>query len=87
VYLGQLCLSERCSLFIGYCFGEIVCIWDSCVYQKGVLCLSVTALARLCVFGTDMSIRKVFFVFLFINVISGSNKRYFFVRKYAVVPV
>jgi len=25
-------------LFIGYCFGEIMCIWDSYVYQKGVLC-------------------------------------------------
>jgi len=21
-------------LFVGYCFGEIVCIWDSYVYQK-----------------------------------------------------
>ena len=25
-------------LFVGYCFGEIMCIWDSYVYQKGVLC-------------------------------------------------
>jgi hypothetical protein len=24
-------------LFVGYCFGEIMCIWDSYVYQKGVL--------------------------------------------------
>jgi len=22
-------------LFVGYCFGEIMCIWDSYVYQKG----------------------------------------------------
>jgi hypothetical protein len=28
-------------LFIGYCFGEIMCIWDSCVYQKGVLCFLI----------------------------------------------
>jgi len=28
-------------LFVGYCFGEIMCIWDSCVYQKGVLCFLI----------------------------------------------
>ena len=28
-------------LFIGYCFGEIMCVWDSCVYQKGVLCFLI----------------------------------------------
>jgi len=28
-------------LFIGYCFGEIMCIWDSHVYQKGVLCFLI----------------------------------------------
>jgi len=27
-------------LFVGYCFGEIMCIWDSYVYQKGVLFFS-----------------------------------------------
>jgi len=26
-------------LFIGYCFGEIVCLWDSYGYQKGVIFL------------------------------------------------
>jgi len=36
--------------------------------------LSVIVLARLCVFGTAMSIRKVFLVFLFMNVISGRLK-------------
>jgi len=36
--------------------------------------LSVIFLARLCVFGTAMSIKKVFFVFLFIKVISGRLK-------------
>jgi len=25
-------------LFVGYCFGEIMCIWESYVYLKGVLC-------------------------------------------------
>ena len=35
-----------------------------------LFCLSVNVLARLCVFGTAMSIRKVFFVFLFMKVIS-----------------
>ena len=28
-------------LFFGYCFGEIMCIWDSYVYQKGVLCFLI----------------------------------------------
>jgi len=36
--------------------------------------LSVIVLARLCVFGTAVSIEMVFFVFLFIKVISGQLK-------------
>jgi hypothetical protein len=28
-------------LFVGYCFGEIMCIWDSYGYQKGVLCFFI----------------------------------------------
>ena len=28
-------------LFVGYCFGKIMCIWDSYVYQKGVLCFLI----------------------------------------------
>jgi hypothetical protein len=28
-------------LFVGYCFGEIMCIRDSYVYQKGVLCFFI----------------------------------------------
>ena len=28
-------------LFVGYCSGEIMCIWDSYVYQKGVLCFLI----------------------------------------------
>jgi len=38
----------------------------------GILfCLSVIVLARLCVFGIDVSIRKVFFVFSFKRFMSG----------------
>jgi hypothetical protein len=29
------------ALFVGYCFRDIMCIWDSCVYQKGVLCFLI----------------------------------------------
>jgi len=39
-----------------------------------LFCLSVIVLARLCVFGTAMSIKKVFFVFLFIKVTAGRLK-------------
>jgi hypothetical protein len=36
-----------------------------------LFCLSVTILARLCIFRTAVSIKKVFFVFLFMRVMSG----------------
>jgi hypothetical protein len=39
-----------------------------------LFCLSVIILARLCEFGTAMSMKKVFFVFLFIKVMSGRLK-------------
>jgi len=39
-----------------------------------LFCLSVIFLVRLCVFWTAMSIKKVFFVLLFIKVISGRLK-------------
>jgi len=39
-----------------------------------LFCLSVIVLARLCVFGTAMYIKKTFFVFLFIKVMSGRLK-------------
>jgi len=39
-----------------------------------LFCLSVIVLARLCIFGTPMSIEKVFFVFLFVKVMSGRLK-------------
>jgi len=39
-----------------------------------LFCLSVIVLARLCIFGTAMSVKKVFFVFLFTKVMSGLLK-------------
>ena len=39
-----------------------------------LFCLSVIVLAKLCVFGTAMPIKKLFFVFLFIKVMSGRLK-------------
>jgi len=39
-----------------------------------LFCLSVIVFARLCVFGTAMSIKKVLFVFLCIKVMSGRLK-------------
>jgi len=42
--------------------------------SRYLFCLSVIVLARLYVFGTAMSIKKMFFVFLFIKVMSGRLK-------------
>ena len=39
-----------------------------------LFCLSVIVLVRLCPFGTAMSVKKVFFVFLFVNVMSNRLK-------------
>jgi len=39
-----------------------------------LFCLSVIVLETSCVFGTAVSIKEVFFVFLFINVMSGRLK-------------
>jgi len=50
-------------------------------------CLSVIVLARLCVFGTAMSVKNVFFVFLFIKVMSGRLKGFVLSVKYAAIPV
>jgi len=44
------------------------------VYMYSGARLSVIVLARLCVFGTVMSIKKVLFVFLFMKVMSGRLK-------------
>ena len=51
-----------------------------------LFCLSAIVLARLCVFGTAMSIKKAFFIFLFMKVVR-SIKRYCIVRKYDAIPV
>ena len=47
-----------------------------------LFCLSVIVLAILCVFGTAMSIKKVFFVFLLMNVISGRLKLLYYYYYY-----
>jgi hypothetical protein len=53
-----------------------------------LFCLSVIVLASLCVFGTAMSITKVFFVFFIHESYVRSVSRYFFFyRNYAAVPV
>jgi len=39
-----------------------------------LFCLSVMVLVRLCIFGAAMCMKKVFFVFLFIKVMSGRLK-------------
>jgi hypothetical protein len=38
---AAFCFHIAHILFVSYCFGEIMCIWDSCVYQKGVLCFFI----------------------------------------------
>ena len=53
-----------------------------------LFCLSVIVLARLCVFGTAMSIKKVrALCFLIHESYVRSIKRCCFVRKYAAIPV
>ena len=52
-----------------------------------LFCLLVTVLARLCVFGTAMSIKEGFLCFLIHKSYVRSNKMYCFVRKYAAIPV
>jgi len=54
-----------------FCFHKAHILFVSSWY---LFCLSVIVLARLCVFGTAVSIKKVFFVFLFIKVMSGQLK-------------
>jgi hypothetical protein len=60
----------------------------SCASSWYLFCLSVIVLVRLCVFGTAMAIKKVFFVFLFMKVMSGRLEDIVLcVRNYAAVPV
>ena len=52
-----------------------------------LFCLSVIVLARLCLCGTAMSIKKGVLCFLIDKSYVRSNKRCCFVRKYAAIPV
>ena len=52
-----------------------------------LFCLSVIVLARLCVFGTAMSIKMVFFVFLFIKVLSCRLKLFIIINIIIIIEV
>jgi hypothetical protein len=52
----------------------VSCFRVSCISFASswyLFCFTANVLARLCVFGIAMSIRKVYFVFLFVKVMSG----------------
>jgi len=66
--VDDITIGITCTLF---CFHIAHISFASSWY---LFCLSVIVLARLCVFGTAMSIIKVFFVFLFVKVMSGRLK-------------
>jgi len=66
--VDDIIIGITCAVF---CFHIAHISFDSSWY---LFCLSVIVLVRLCVFGTAMSIKKVFFVFLFIKVMSGRLK-------------
>jgi len=66
--VGDITIGITCAAF---CFHIAHISFSSSWY---LFCLSVIVLARLCVFGTAMSIKNVFFVFLFIKVMSGRLK-------------
>ena len=59
------------SLVLPFCFHTAHISFASSWY---LFCLSVIVLARLCVFGTAMCIKKVSFVFLFTKVMSARLK-------------
>jgi len=56
---------------VAFCFHIALISFANSWY---LFCLSLIVLARLCVFGTTMSIEKLFFVFLFVKVMSGRLK-------------
>jgi len=64
----DITMGTNCAAF---CFHIAHILFASSWY---LFCLSVIVLARLCVFGTAISIKKVLFVFLFIKVMSGRLK-------------
>jgi hypothetical protein len=59
----------------------------SCASSWYLVCLSIIVLARLCVFGTAMPIKKVCFVFFIHETYVRSIRGYCFVRNYAAIPV
>jgi hypothetical protein len=79
--VDDITIGITCTAF---CFHIVHMSWASYWY---LFCLSAIVLTRLCVFGTAMSIRKVFFVLLFMKVISVLLRGYCFVCKYAAIPV
>ena len=83
VVLGcKLSLVRLCDIDFGITAVDDITIGITCVafcFHRAhisfagswyLFCLSVIVLTRLCVFGTAMSIKKVFFVFLFIKFMS-----------------
>jgi hypothetical protein len=63
--MDDITIGIACTVF---CFHIALISFASSRYFS---CFSVIILARLCMFGTAVSIRKVFFVFLFMKVMSG----------------
>jgi len=86
VFRCKLCLVRLCDSDFGITPVDVITIGITCAAfcfhiahitfasSWYLFCLSVIVLARLCVFRTAMSIKKVFFVFLFIKVKSGQLK-------------
>jgi len=66
--VDDITIGITCAAF---CFHIAHILFASSWY---LFCLSVIVLTILCVFGTAMSIKMVFFVFLFIKVMSGRLK-------------
>ena len=86
VFRCKLCLVRLCDSDFGITPADDITIGFTCAAfcfhithisfasSSYLFCLSVIVLARLRVFGTAVSIKKVFFVFLFIKVMSGRLK-------------
>jgi len=82
----KLCLVRLCDSDFGITPVDVITTWITCAAicfhiahissasSWYLFCLSVIVLVRLCVLGTAMSVKKVFFVYLFIKVKSGQLK-------------
>ena len=64
-HVDDIIIGFTCAVF---CFHKAHISLASSWY---LFCLSFIVLATLCVFGTAMSTKKVFFVFIFVRVMSG----------------